>query len=49
MGWHHETGTHALRHILGGVFDRFPRLQIMLGHHGEGIPLLLPRIERNFP
>lgn len=48
-GWHHETGTHALRMILGGVFDRFPRLQIMLGHHGETIPFLVPRIERNFP
>lgn len=48
-GWHHETGTHALRLILGGVFDRFPGLQIMLGHHGETIPLLLPRIERNLP
>ncbi|OBA62499.1 hypothetical protein A5647_07985 [Mycobacterium sp. 1100029.7] len=48
-GWHHETGTHALRMIFGGVFDRFPDLQIILGHHGETIPMLLPRIERNFP
>lgn len=48
-GWHHETGTHALRMVLGGVFDRFPGLQVMLGHHGEVIPFLLPRIERGFP
>jgi predicted TIM-barrel fold metal-dependent hydrolase len=48
-GWHHETGTHALRIVLGGVFDRFPDLQVILGHHGEVIPFLLPRIERGFP
>lgn len=48
-GWHHETGTHALRMVLGGIFDRFPGLQVILGHQGEVIPLLLPRIERGFP
>jgi predicted TIM-barrel fold metal-dependent hydrolase len=48
-GWHHETGTHALRLVLGGAFDRFPHLQIMIGHHGEVLPFLLPRIERSFP
>ena len=38
-GWHMETGVHALRMILGGVFDRYPRLQLILGHWGE---MLIP-------
>ena len=37
-GWHCETGLHALRLVLGGVFDRFPRLQVIIGHMGENIP-----------
>ncbi|MFJ9854834.1 amidohydrolase family protein [Streptomyces sp. NPDC101150] len=44
-----RTGTHALRPILRGTFDRLPGLTIILGHYGEGIPYMLPRIERNFP
>jgi predicted TIM-barrel fold metal-dependent hydrolase len=35
--------------VLGGVFDRFPNLQVIIGHLGEGIPFMLPRLERNFP
>jgi predicted TIM-barrel fold metal-dependent hydrolase len=44
-GWHIETGLHALRLILAGVFDRFPGLQIILGHMGEAIPFMLARID----
>ena len=33
-----ETGLHAMRLIMSGVFDRFPRLKIVLGHMGEGLP-----------
>lgn len=40
-----ETGTHALRMIMSGVFDRFPRLTIVLGHMGELIPLHLWRLD----
>jgi 2,3-dihydroxybenzoate decarboxylase len=29
-----ETGLHALRIITAGVFDRFPKLQIIIGHMG---------------
>jgi predicted TIM-barrel fold metal-dependent hydrolase len=43
-GWHMETGIHLLRMILGGVFDRCPNLQIILGHWGEMIPFYLERI-----
>ncbi len=42
-GWHVETGMHAMRLIIGGVFKRFPRLQVILGHWGEGIPFFLGR------
>jgi predicted TIM-barrel fold metal-dependent hydrolase len=45
-GWHVETGTHALRMILGGVFDRHPALQVILGHWGELIPFYLGRIDQ---
>ena len=31
-GWQVETGTHLLRLISGGVFDRFPNLKIIVGH-----------------
>lgn len=36
-GYACETGTHAVRLMLSGVFDRFPRLKIVLGHMGENI------------
>jgi predicted TIM-barrel fold metal-dependent hydrolase len=42
-GWHAETALHALRMILGGVFDRFPELQVLVGHMGEGLPFSLHR------
>jgi gamma-resorcylate decarboxylase len=44
-GFAHETGTHAVRLMLSGLFDRYPNLQIILGHLGEGLPHLLPRLE----
>jgi len=50
VGWAYavETGTHALRLIASGVLDRFPELQIVLGHLGESIPLLLDRIDNRY-
>jgi hypothetical protein len=50
-GWgrHSETAVHVLRMILGGVFDRHPKLQVVIGHLGEGIPFMLPRLERAMP
>jgi uncharacterized protein len=44
-GWHAETGLHALRLVLGGVFDRFPGLQVIIGHMGENIPFSLARAD----
>jgi predicted TIM-barrel fold metal-dependent hydrolase len=43
-GWQVETGTHLLRLISSGVFDRFPNLKIIVGHMGELIPFGLKRI-----
>ncbi len=42
-GWHLDTGIHALRMVLGGVFDLYPNLQIVLGHWGEMLPFYLER------
>jgi 2,3-dihydroxybenzoate decarboxylase len=43
--WTFETGSHALRLIFGGHFDRFPRARVGLGHLGETIPFLLWRFD----
>jgi uncharacterized protein len=48
-GWHIETGVHVIRMILGGVFDRYPKLQVVIGHLGEAVPFMLPRLNRNLP
>jgi 2,3-dihydroxybenzoate decarboxylase len=47
-GWGVETGSHALRLLFGGVFDRFPTLKIILGHMGEGLPNLRWRFDSRF-
>ena len=48
-GWHIETSVHVLRMILGGVFDRYPKLQVVIGHMGEGLPFFLQRISETMP
>ena len=45
-GWMVEMGTHLLRLMSGGVFDRHPDLKIVVGHIGELIPFGLDRINR---
>ncbi|MCU1257626.1 MAG: amidohydrolase 2 [Bryobacterales bacterium] len=44
--WGVETATHALRLILGGVFDRFPGVNVILGHMGEMLPFAISRVEQ---
>jgi 2,3-dihydroxybenzoate decarboxylase len=39
-----ETATQGIRFVLSGVFDKHPRLKVVLGHMGEGLPFLLWRI-----
>ena len=48
-GWHVETATHVLRLIVGGAFDRYPNLQFVVGHMGEGLPFFMPRLEVALP
>jgi uncharacterized protein len=44
-GWHIETAIHVIRIILAGVFDRYPKLQIVIGHMGEALPFMLQRLD----
>ena len=46
-GFGAEASLHALRLIFSGLFDRFPRLKIILGHMGEGIPYWLWRLDNH--
>jgi uncharacterized protein len=48
-GWHVETATHVLRLVLSGALDRYPELQLVVGHLGEGLPFFLPRLELALP
>lgn len=43
--WTVETGNHALRLVFGGVFDRFPKAKLILGHMGETLPYQLWRFD----
>jgi len=45
-GWHIETAVHVLRLILGGAFDTFPDLQVVIGHLGESLSFMMPRLEK---
>lgn len=45
FGFGVETGLHTLRIITAGVFDRFPKLQIVIGHMGEALPFWLYRLD----
>lgn len=44
LGWHYEAGVQFVRMMLRGVFDRYPDLQIILGHWGEVIFFYLERL-----
>jgi uncharacterized protein len=48
-GWHIDNGIHCLRLILGGVFDRFPALQIIVGHNLEILSWIAWRADYSFP
>ncbi len=47
-GFAAETGTHALRLIYSGLFDRYPRLKMILGHMGEMLPFAMYRLDRYY-
>jgi 2,3-dihydroxybenzoate decarboxylase len=43
--WTVEAATHALRLVFSGIFQRFPRLSLILGHMGETLPYVLWRLD----
>lgn len=45
-GWHSENALHILRLFAAGLFDKYPRLKIIIGHMGEMLPFQLDRIIR---
>jgi uncharacterized protein len=44
LGWHYEAGIQFVRSILAGVFDKYPKLQIIPGHWGEVVLFYLDRL-----
>ncbi|RZJ94489.1 MAG: hypothetical protein EOO60_02920 [Hymenobacter sp.] len=44
LGWHYEAGLQFVRLVLAGVFDKYPDLQIILGHWGEVVLFYLERL-----
>lgn len=49
MGWHVDVGVHMLHMIVAGVFDKYPKLQIVLGHWGELLPYYVDRFDTAIP
>ena len=45
MGFGVEVALHTLAIITCGALDRFPKLKIVIGHGGEGLPYWLYRID----
>jgi predicted TIM-barrel fold metal-dependent hydrolase len=45
-GWHSETAIHVLRLLFAGVFDMYPKLNLIIGHMGEMLPIMMARSER---
>ena len=44
FGFGVDTGLHALRLIVSGLFDRFPKLKLVVGHLGEALPFWIFRL-----
>lgn len=42
-----DTSCHFLRIVFAGVFDAYPRLKIILGHLGEGLPFAMHRLNEH--
>ncbi|OOQ61691.1 amidohydrolase family protein [Mucilaginibacter pedocola] len=47
-GWHSETAIHVLRLLAAGTFDKYPKLNIIIGHMGEMLPMMWVRSNRVF-
>lgn len=46
LGWHYDAGLQLIRMMVGGVFDRFPNLQVISGHWGEVVLFYSERIDK---
>jgi 2,3-dihydroxybenzoate decarboxylase len=44
-GYTIDTANQAVRLVLSGVFEAYPRLKVIIGHMGEGLPFLVDRID----
>jgi predicted TIM-barrel fold metal-dependent hydrolase len=42
-----DTSCHFLRIVFAGVFDAYPKLKIILGHLGEGLPFAMHRLNEH--
>ena len=47
-GFGAECSLHVVRIVMGGVFDAFPTLKIVLGHLGEALPFWLDRLDNRY-
>ena len=47
-GWHSETAVHVLRMVIAGTFDKHPKLEVIIGHMGEMIPMMMARFDKVF-
>lgn len=45
LGFTVETATQCVRMIISGVFQKYPKLKVVVGHLGEGLPFLLWRMD----
>ena len=46
LGWHNDIAENVIRMYASGLFDKHPRVKIVIGHMGEVIPFMLERIDR---
>ncbi|KAI0142558.1 amidohydrolase 2 [Hypoxylon sp. NC0597] len=44
-GWHEDVGLHILKLFSAGLFTRFPKLKIIIGHMGEMLPMMIDRVQ----
>jgi predicted TIM-barrel fold metal-dependent hydrolase len=42
-----DTSVHFLRILFAGVFDAYPKLQLIMGHLGEGLPFAMHRLNEH--
>jgi hypothetical protein len=47
-GWHYEVALHVMRLAVSGTMDKYPKLNFIIGHMGEGLPVMLARCEHQF-